>query len=153
MDSASTQTETITVRRVLPGSPERVFACWTEAEHLANWFRPQPTLTTPLVELDLRVGGKYRIGIHDAEKDETYICNGEFKEIDPPRKVAYTWDWENPGMSGIDSLVTVEFEPHGDAETEVTVTHAFADPAKVGHHEQGWEGCLAQLESLLGSKG
>lgn len=149
MNSASTQAKTIAVRRILPATPQRVFACWTEPEHLSNWFRPQPELTTPLAEVDLKVGGKWRIGIHNAEKDETYTCTGEFKEIDPPRKIAYTWDWENPGMGGIDSLVTVEFLPHGEGETEVVVQHTFHDAAQAGHHEQGWEGCIAQLQTLL----
>lgn len=149
MASPSAQSATVTVSRVLSATPERVFACWTEPRHLANWFRPEARLTTPIAEVDLRVGGKYRIGIHDAERNTTFICHGEFRELDPPRRISYTWDWENPEMSGIDSVVTVEFRTHGEQETEVTISHVFQDAGQVGGHEQGWVGCLEQLACLL----
>ena len=53
-------------------------------------------LTTPAIELDLRVGGRYRFAMQPPEGDLFHLT-GEFREVDPPSRLVHTFVWEAPG--------------------------------------------------------
>ena len=85
----------------------------------------RPHWETPTAEVDLRPGGRYRLAMTDTDKNETHVVVGEYKEIQPPERLVYTWAWESKTdeMSGSeDTLVTVEFA-EADGGTEVSLTH------------------------------
>jgi uncharacterized protein YndB with AHSA1/START domain len=101
------------------------------------------------VQVDLRVGGSYRIGNELPDGTIIWIV-GEFELITPPRKLVFSWRIE--GATSAPERVTVQFESHGDS-TEVIVTHeriATDDLRK--RHNQGWIGCLEGLEEYAGAK-
>lgn len=131
---------------------ERVFDAWTSPEVLRQWWRAGPDWETPEAEVDLRPGGKYRLSMTDTSKGETHTVVGEYKEVQPPERLVYTWSWEsNPAeMEGsMGSLVTVEFADEGGA-TEVSLTHTgFSDEGIRDLHAHGWEACIANLERYL----
>ena len=81
---------------------------------------------------------------------EMHIVGGEFTEVRPPERLAYTWSWEQgpeAAMAGSEqTLVIVDFIEDG-AGTLVTLTHSgFASEEIRGMHIQGWEAVLANLE-------
>jgi uncharacterized protein YndB with AHSA1/START domain len=131
---------------------ERVFEAWTSPEVLRQWWRAGPDWETPLAEVDLRPGGTYRLSMTDTSKGETHTVVGEYKEVQPPDRLVYTWSWEsNPEeMAGsMGTLVTVEFKDAGGG-TEVQLTHSgFADEHIRELHAHGWEACIANLERYL----
>jgi uncharacterized protein YndB with AHSA1/START domain len=145
----------LVVRRTIRATAERVFAAWTEPEHLVAWWGPRP-VTCSAVEVDLRVGGRYRI-VNALPDGTSVTIAGEFREIEAPSKLVYTWRLA-PGAlrasiedSGIaeSSLVTVRFEQR-DGATEVTVVHDQIPNVPVREsHEQGWNGCLDGLALYL----
>ena len=98
-------------------------------------------------ELDLHVGGKYRVEMHH-KGGNVHSVSGTYREIKPPEKVAFTWIWEHdPGKS--ESLVTVEFRDLGPS-TEILLSHEQLPNAEQrGKHEHGWNGCLDQLANYL----
>ncbi len=65
-------------------SPEALFAAWTEPEILRQWFRVSPDYTTPIAEVDLRVGGRYRLGMRTPEGED--IVAGGNTARSAPRK-------------------------------------------------------------------
>ena len=134
------------LKRVFQASRERVFAAWTNPQDMDQWCAPGPL--SPKTEVDLRVGGKYRIVMYNSEDHSTMIAGGEYREIRKPERLVYTWSWEG-GEERMESLVTVEFREKGDA-TEVVLTHEKlpSEESKVQHTE-GWNGCLVKLEQLL----
>ncbi len=139
--TAKTETSII-VRRTFPYSPEILWAAWTEPAALKSWFHPGPDLVTPIAEVDLRVDGCYHMEIHSAH------VYGEYKVIEPPRKLVFTWYWAD--FEHMTSLITVEFEPKGTAETEVILTHErFANTEERDSHEGGWYGCFEELNTYL----
>jgi uncharacterized protein YndB with AHSA1/START domain len=77
----------------------------------------------------------------------TVTIHGEFRVVEPPSKLVYTWRMDDGAPEC--SLVTVTFEPHGD-RTEVVVVHEDipAEPVRESH-ERGWRGCLDGLELHL----
>jgi len=75
-------------------SPERVFAAWTDAEQLAAWWWPQLAGTT--YDVDVRPGGRFRIQ-SAAIKVRVW---GVYTEVEPPRRLVFTWNWEDEGEPG-----------------------------------------------------
>jgi uncharacterized protein YndB with AHSA1/START domain len=142
----------LVVRRQIAVPRERVFEAWTNPEVLKDWWHAGPDWDTPEAEVDLRPGGSYRLAMRDPASGQTHTLVGEYREVQPPERLVYTWTWEsNPeAMQGsAASLVTVEFMDDGGA-TEVSITHSgFATDEIRDLHAQGWEGCLANLERTL----
>jgi uncharacterized protein YndB with AHSA1/START domain len=100
--------------------------------------------------IDLRVGGRYRLGMTDPD-GKTHVAVGVYRAVQRPVRLEFTWDWEDSTNSVGDTLVRVEFRNAGGDRTEVVVTHErFADAARMGRHEQGWTELLALLERWLG---
>jgi uncharacterized protein YndB with AHSA1/START domain len=135
------------VRRVIRATPERLFAAWTQPELLRRWWGPGQ-VTCPIAEVDLRVGGSYRLA--NQLPDGTVIwISGEFEVVAPPHELVYTWRVE-PGLKG-PQRVTVRFEPH-DVDTELIVLHEqLPDVDTRDGHLEGWHGCLDKLAELLAS--
>jgi uncharacterized protein YndB with AHSA1/START domain len=131
---------TLVTRRTIRASPARLFEAWTQPEHLRAWWGPRP-VTCSGAEVDLRVGGRYRIA-NTLPDGKTLTIEGEFVVVEPPHRLVYTW------RAGDDqvSRVTVRFEPRGEA-TEVIVIHEqIPDDRMRDSHEDGWNGCLDGLE-------
>jgi uncharacterized protein YndB with AHSA1/START domain len=136
------------IERRLAAPPERVFAAWTRPEELKQWTAPAP-LHVSAAEVDLRVGGRYRIAM-EAPDGAVHVATGEYREIVPGTRLAYTWRWQHWLESHADSLVTVEFTPRGDGTTLVLTHTGLPDEDSVTQHTKGWEGCLANLGPHLG---
>ena len=135
----------LTITRTIPATAEQVFAAWTTPEALKRWSAPGP-LTNPIVEVDLRVGGRYRIDMA-APDGAVHRVTGIYKEIEPPRRLVYTWFWETNAALG-EMLITVEFHARG-ASTEIVLEHSQLQSRESAvNHEKGWVGCLAKLEKL-----
>jgi uncharacterized protein YndB with AHSA1/START domain len=147
-DSASAAQPTATVnlvmRRMIRAPAARLFEAWTQPEHLLKWWGPRD-VTCIAAEVDLRVGGGYRLGNRLPDGRELWIF-GEFEEVAPPHRLAYTWNLE--GDPRPPERVLVRFEPQGKA-TEVIVTHErIGSVALRDQHAIGWVGCLNGLERL-----
>jgi uncharacterized protein YndB with AHSA1/START domain len=135
---------TLVVRRTIQATADRLFSAWTEPNQLRHWWGP-PGVICIDPAVDLRVGGRYRLGNQFPDGQVVWI-GGEFEIVERPIRLTYTWQIEGSG----DPIerVTVRFEPRG-AATEVVVTHdRIADEARRRRHEQGWVGCLDRLEAV-----
>jgi len=132
----------IEVRRRFAATPERVFDAWTQPEALTEWWSAGPSHRPGLAEVDLRVGGRYRLSMIDADGVET-IVGGEYVEVLRPARLAFTWSWDGGTTT---SLVEIDFELDGDV-TLVTLRHSgLVTPESIERHERGWNGCLDSLE-------
>lgn len=142
--AADQHTATLEIRRRIPAARERVFDAWTQAKELDRWSAPSPM--TARAEVDLRVGGRYRIVMRDRDGAERSV-GGVYRVVERPSKLVYTWKWDESPMG--DSIVTVEFLDRGK-ETEVILRHeGLADAGSRARHEHGWNGCLENLVDLL----
>ncbi len=138
---------TLNLRRTFKASREKVFRAWTDPEELKKWWGPEG-YSTPSAEVDLRIGGKYRLGMMKLPDGEIFYLSGIFREVRPPERVVYTWLWEGHPERG-ETLVTVEFRDLGTA-TEVILTHErFPDEKVRDDHNKGWNGCLDRLAKIL----
>jgi uncharacterized protein YndB with AHSA1/START domain len=139
---------TLNLTRTYSAPREEVFRAWTEPEALKRWFAPSDEFSTPIAEVDLRVGGAYRIGMKPPDQEDMFIVVGTYREVQPPERLVFTWSWEE-GMDVGETLVTVEFRDLGGS-TEVVLTHElFPNEQARDKHNEGWSGCLERLEKIL----
>jgi uncharacterized protein YndB with AHSA1/START domain len=138
---------TLVVRKLIRASPERLFDAWTRPEELRKWWGPK-SITCIGAEIDLKVGGRYRIANQFPDGKVLWI-GGEFELIERPGRLVFGWQLESPSAAA--ERVTVTFAARGES-TEVTVTHErIADAATRNLHEQGWLGCLDGLAQYASS--
>ena len=134
----------LVVRRRIRATPQRLFDAWTDPAALVKWWGPAD-ITCPEAEVDLRVGGAYRIANRNAEGDVIWIA-GEFEEVSPPERLVYTW---RLGAEETSQRVTVRFEARGDATEAIVVHERIPSVAAKESHERGWIGCLDGLVALM----
>ena len=134
----------LTLRRQINASPEAVFRLWTEADLIKKWWG-HSGVTCPTADVDLRVGGKYRIA-NLFPSGATVWIHGEFVSIESPHRLCYTWGL---GLESIpEEQVTVTFESLNGG-TQVTIRHEkVPGAAERDSHERGWRGCLDGLSEL-----
>jgi uncharacterized protein YndB with AHSA1/START domain len=134
----------VRVTRKVRVSPDRLFRAFTTAADLERWYAPEG-MTVPRVELDARVGGRFRIEMK-APDGTIHTAYGVITEFSPPHRLRHTWNWERhmDGEEG-ETVVTVEIRPDGEY-SEVTLTHSgFATDSGAANHEKGWTSILDRL--------
>ncbi len=136
----------IRFERSLNAPVEHVYKVLTEATHISKWYGPSDEFDVTVHTWEARVGGDYRVALK-TPAGETHIVIGEFRELVPNEKVAYTWNWE--GQPPMDTLVTFTIRPEG-GQTALTLTHeGFPADDVRAQHEQGWTGSLERLSGAV----
>ncbi len=140
MDSTTERAEPAVIERSVrvEADPETVFRYWTEAERLVRWMGRTATV-------EARPGGTFRV-----DYNGTDIATGAFLEVEPPRRLVFTWGWEAPGDSVApgSSRVEVDFVPDGQA-TVVTVRHLDLPTEALAGHAVGWDQFLPSLAGAV----
>lgn len=127
-----------------------VFDAWTTPAALKAWFAPSEKFEVPLVEVDLRVGGRYRI-VMVKPGGERHEGGGLYTEVYAPSRLAFTWQWTFTTAG--ESLVTIDFREAGDGGTELVLTHDRLSEAVRASHQAGWIRSLERLDNRLKSQG
>jgi uncharacterized protein YndB with AHSA1/START domain len=139
------------LQRTYSATREQVFAAWTKPELLQRWFMPNERWQDPKADIDLRVGGKFRIVMTHNDGDE-FIAIGVYEVIQAPSKLAFTWTWEAHAMESNptpDTLVTIDLVEVAGG-TQMTLSHErFATPEEADSHDSGWSGMLDTLGQFL----
>jgi uncharacterized protein YndB with AHSA1/START domain len=142
--------------------PDTVFAFFTDPAKFVQWMGAEATL-------DPRPGGVCRIafqpprqrvedlsgsfGVDREEARERYeetsgvgVMSGEFVEVDPPRRIAFTWGWEEEllALPPQSTAVEVSLTPDGE-DTILRLTHRRLPADAVEFHRMGWEHYLSRL--------
>jgi uncharacterized protein YndB with AHSA1/START domain len=134
--------------RVLPAPRPDVWRAMTDAEELTTWWGPKG-FSSPDVEFNPQVGEPYRIAMQPPE-GELFHLHGEFREVDPPTRLAYTFVWDPPDPDDRETLVTLSLADRGDA-TEVKLSQGeFATKERLDLHDGGWTESFEKLEERLG---
>jgi uncharacterized protein YndB with AHSA1/START domain len=146
---ANTKTQerpSLALVRKLDAEPAKVWRALTEPEMLKQWMAPDATTRVSTAEIDLRVGGRYRIVMSSTGRED-HDVRGVYREIVPNKKLVYTWAWKSTPER--ESLVTIELRSAAGG-TELTLRHEqFADEEARDKHQHGWTGCLASLERFF----
>jgi uncharacterized protein YndB with AHSA1/START domain len=137
---------TLRIERTFRAPAEAVFDAWTSQEVILRWWRVEHEWETAEAEVDLRVGGIVRVVMRDPGKDVDYGGGGTYTEIDPPKRLAFTWTWDGDTRQ---TLIELDFK-ESDGVTTVSFTHSgLWDETAVREHEDGWSKVLARLQRML----
>jgi uncharacterized protein YndB with AHSA1/START domain len=121
----------VSVQRTIATTPEQAFNACTDAKLLSKWFTTKATV-------DLREGGRYS----NADGD-----TGEFRRIDPPRRVRFTWG--NPKHCP-GTTVEISFTRRGLDKTAIRIQHMkLASEKDREAMREGWSWALDSLKSFL----
>jgi uncharacterized protein YndB with AHSA1/START domain len=110
----------IHMTRLFDAPRELVFEAHSSCEHMSNWWGPRK-YEFASCEIDFRPGGTWRV-VHRAEGEEDQGFYGEYREIVPPEKIVWTFEWE--GLPGHVSVETLTLEEQ-DGKTLATAVSVF----------------------------
>jgi uncharacterized protein YndB with AHSA1/START domain len=137
----------LTLSRHYPVGPEKVWRACTDPEAVKKWWGPGPGEPVAAAELDVRLGGKFRI-VFGGPNGKEHECAGTYKEVVPNRRLVFTWSWPRTTPERI-SIVTIVFKAAGGG-TDLVFTHEQLFDEKVrDDHKRGWSSSLDKLEAFL----
>ncbi len=139
-------TEGVVLATVEIAAPiERVFRALTDPKELTQWWGSPDTYRTEEWVQDLRVGGRWRASGRGTD-GHAFKVEGEFLEIDPPRKLVHTWspDWDGGNVT----TISYRLDPIASG-TRVTMRHTgFGERTEsCKNHGLGWERVFGWLEA------
>lgn len=140
----------LTLVRRLAAPPGRVFDAWTDPALVAQWFGPQRTHVDQ-AELDLRVGGEFRIALVEDDEVRTgkgtkHVACGRYLAIEAPKLLKFSWWWASSAERVSQVTVTLRAIAGG---TELTLLHEqLPDIATAARHTRGWTEALDRLVAL-----
>lgn len=140
---------TLSLTRVLPGTPAEVFRWFTDPDRLTRWWGPRG-FRIPALRVDARAGGGYRIEMQPPE-GAAFAVTGAFRTVEPPARLAYSFRWEPPHPDDVENLVELALRDRGGT-TDVSLRQGpFATEARRALHRDGWGESLDRLEEALRS--
>ena len=136
----------LVVTRTFNGPARLVFEAWTRPELFRQWWVPRSMGMSLLsCEMDVRVGGKYRLEFAHADSRAAFF--GTYREVTPPSRLAWTNEESDEG-----SVTTVTFEDKGGKTLlvmhELYPSKEALDAAGTGAADATVE-TFAQLDELL----
>jgi uncharacterized protein YndB with AHSA1/START domain len=137
---------TLSIRRTYRAPAQAVFDAFTSPEVMRRWWHAERDWETSEAEVDLRVGGAVRVVMRDPVADAENGGGGRYTEIDPPRRLAFTWLWDDMTTR---MLIEIDFEER-DGATVVRFTHSgLWDEEAVRSHDGGWNSAFDGLQRML----
>jgi uncharacterized protein YndB with AHSA1/START domain len=134
-----TDPEDLEVSLHIAAQPETVFPYFTDPARYVQWMGSQ-------ADLEAVPGGSYRVRMRDGV--ETV---GTFLEIDPPRRIVFTWGWtQGSAVPPGSTRVVVTFEPEAGGTRLVLRHHDLPDDGERRHHTAGWQLYLDRLAIRVG---
>lgn len=138
----------LVVRRTVNAPARIVFEAWTKPELFRRWWVPKSYgLTLLSCEMDVRVGGKYRLVFrHEASTMDFY---GTYLEVTPSSRLV----WTNEEGDAGETVTTVTFDEK-DGKTLLVVHDLYPskealDAAIASGSTGGMPDQLDQLDELL----
>jgi uncharacterized protein YndB with AHSA1/START domain len=140
----------LVVTRTFNAPPRIVFDAWTKPELFKRWWVPKSCGMSLLsCEMDVRVGGKYRLVFSHPASEQPMAFFGSYIEVTPPSRLVWTNDEGGEGGA----VTTVTFEEKG-AKTLLVMQDRYPskealDAAIASGSTSGTDETFEQLDELL----
>jgi len=143
MNTAMKTDEAIVQEIVIESSAERIFQALTKPGELVKWWGIPGRFQATAVESDLRPGGRWKMTV--AAGGGTSSVSGEYREIERPHLLVFTWIREE---DAVETVVRWELE-ESDGVTRVRVTHSGLMTERLRTRNDGWPMIVGLLRSYL----
>ncbi|QTC92758.1 SRPBCC family protein [Brevundimonas goettingensis] len=142
---------TLKMQRTFDAPRDLVWRAWSNPEILVLWMGP---VEWPAVSAtcDFRVGGAWRICLRSPATGEDLWQSGIYTEIDAPRRLAFTFKWDESHEDGppVDTQVSIDFDETADGRTVMDFTHeGLKSEQSLTGHKHGWTSTADRLEAWL----
>lgn len=137
----------LTIERTLPAPRERVYEAFAAADRLARWWGPEG-FEIPRLDYEPRVGERFRIEMAPPQGDAFHLA-GEFREVEPPSRLAFTFEWEPADPDDVVTLAALTFRERGGSTQVELEQGPFRTEERRALHRDGWGESLDKLERLL----
>ena len=137
----------LTLERHYPVAPQKVWRAWTEPEAVKQWWGPGGNDPVSLAQLDVRVGGRFRV-VFGGAQGKDHEVQGIYKEVVPERKLVFSWTWPNSTPERV-SQVTISLTPAAGGTDFHFLHEQLFDETVRDNHKRGWSESLAKLEIFL----
>ena len=141
-----TENTTLRMERSFEAPAQAVFDAWTSEEVMRRWWHAGPDWETTEAQVDLRVGGAVRVVMRNPHQDIEYGGGGEYTEVDPPRRLAFTWTWDDDSKK---QLIELDFEESAGVTTVRFTDSGLWDEESRISHEDGWGKAFENLSRAL----
>lgn len=131
-------TDPVTLERRIAARPETIFSFFTDRDKWLSWMGQDGTF-------DFTPGGAYRTTITGEN-----VAEGRFVEIDPPKRLVFTWGWLDSELAVPPGSTTVEITLEPDAGgTLLRLVHSgLPTPQACAAHKEGWIHYTDRLTTL-----
>jgi uncharacterized protein YndB with AHSA1/START domain len=148
----------IELQRTVDVAPELVWEAWTTPELVTQWFAPKP-YETPVCEIDLRPGGKFRTVMRSPEGDE-FDGAGCYLEVVPNERLVWTSALApgyRPQGGELAFTAIIELQPADGGGTHYRAIAMHQTPEDNKKHAdmgfvEGWGASFDQLVVLVKSR-
>ena len=138
----------LVIDRFFAAPPDLVFRLWTDPVHALRWWGPRDHPLTR-IEMDVRPGGTWRGCLTAAADGEELWQGGRLLEIDPPRRLVFTFAWETDGERGRETVVSLDFTAERDGTRMRFRQTPFDTIANRDGHGGGWSSTFDRLDDFL----
>lgn len=147
--------QVVVCRHVYPATCQQVFAAFSSATALQQWFGPESHQAV-VEAFDFSVGGRYQIRLRGqtdepdcGETGVDPVCAGEYLLIEKDKKIAMTFNWVKGGGDLGESILTITLVPKNNG-TELVLRHEpLPNPQLCQDHREGWQSTLESLQRFL----
>ena len=140
-------TGNVKLHRVIAAPTEKVFKAFTDPDAYASWLPPYG-FVAKVHEINVKVGGKYKMSFTNFTTGNDQSFGGEFLEIKPNELIKYSDSFDDPNLPG-EMITTVNLKAVS-CGTELTITQEgipSAIPAEMCY--LGWQDSLDKLRKLV----
>ena len=138
---------TVTLHRVLPVKPDRVYRAFLDPDAMAKWLPPYG-FTGKVHQSDARVGGSYRMSFTNFSTGSSHAFGGTYLELQKDQFIRYIDKFEDPNMPG-EMQVSISLTPVV-CGTELKITQqGIPDAIPVASCYLGWQESLDKLMKLV----
>jgi len=142
--SAQLADDELLITRDFDAPASLLFTLWSDPVHFRTWMGPEG-YDCPNAEIDFRIGGRYRGMIRSKDHGDSWF-GGEYREIERPTRLVFTWKWDTGPSGEVETLVTITFREHGDGKTTMTFHQTpFISVARRDSHIGGWNSLFNKL--------
>ena len=143
----SNETGTVRLHRVLRAPPERIYKAFTDKSALERWLPPFG-FTGTIHEIDIRVGGGYRMSFTNFGTGSSHSFTVEYVDLVPGERIRHTDRFDDENFPG-EMVVSIDLKTVSCGTDVNIVQEGIPSVCPVEMCYLGWQESLEQLARLV----